>query len=147
MLKKLKTIPVLLSLVVLLLVSSFTFKALNKEYLVDINGITTFNQISDGFVYFGRPTCSSCESFEPMLKEVVKEEKIQVYYFNIEYFRANSSLPEKELQEFFKKYKITQIPMLIKLEKGSLTSNFDASVLLEKNSENIKEQVRDYIKN
>ncbi|AEG61416.1 thioredoxin family protein [Desulforamulus ruminis] len=144
MLKHIRKFAVIVFFLIVILIVSFYVKSLNNEYVLDITVANTFYEISDGFVYFGRPTCPSCELFKPLLTEVAKEENIQVYYFNTDYFRNNSLLTEAELKEIFEKYQIQQVPILIKLVNGSLDSSFGAN-FIEEESGKIKEEIRDFV--
>ncbi|KXG77106.1 hypothetical protein AN619_06360 [Thermotalea metallivorans] len=144
MMKYIKKIAIVGFFIIVIILVSFYLKSLSDEYVIDIKDANTFYEISDGYVYFGRPTCPSCELFKPLLTEVANKEKVQVYYFNTDYFRDNSLLTEEELREIFEKYKIEQVPILIKLVNGSLDSSFGAN-FVENEAEKIKKEIRDFI--
>lgn len=146
MLKHIKKIAALMFFIILILMMKLHLDSLSKEYLLDIADTATFYEISesDGFVYFGSSTCPSCKLFKPLLTEVAKEENIQVFYFDINYFVNNSLLTEDELTRILDKYRIIQVPALIKLVNGSLDSNYGTN-FTEAQSEEIKEQIRDFI--
>lgn len=137
-------IAVILFCLVLILITNFYLKSLRNEYVIDIKEVNAFYQISDGFIYFGRPTCPSCVLFKPLLTEVAKEENEKIYYFNTDYFSNNSKITEDELKEIYDKYQIQYVPALIKLVNGSLVGSFGAS-FIEEESGMIKEKIRDFI--
>lgn len=139
-----KAVAVIAISLIAVLGTGYYLNSLNTEYLIDIKNSQTFNEISTGYVYFGRPTCPSCRLFQPLLSDVAREQKVQVYYFNTDYFRENSILSEDELQTIFKKYKIESVPILIKLVNGSLDSSFGAD-FVEDQSPKIKNEMRDFI--
>lgn len=64
--KYIKKIAVVAFFSIVILVVSFYLKSLSDEYVLDIKDANTFYEISDGYVYFGRPTCPSCELFKPL---------------------------------------------------------------------------------
>ena len=120
----------------------------NKVYLKEINSINSFKELSNEFVYFGRPSCVKCEIFEPILNEVLREEKKEIYYFNIDFFRNNLLLTEDDLNELFEKYKIIEIPTIIKLDyDNNLESLFSISIndLDDNNKNYLKDKISEFI--
>jgi len=100
-----KKIILLMIAICLLALTFFTYRYLdaqNKEYIINIENADMFFDITDGFVYFGRDTCPSCELFLPLLMEVAKDENKQVYYFNTGYFRVNNLLIRRRITTDFR---------------------------------------------
>lgn len=77
----------------------------------DINKL--INDEIVGYIYFGRDTCPACQQFNKFLqKEFNQDKNLLVYKFDTANWRSN---------EFFRnvlnKYNITEVPMLIKINK------------------------------
>lgn len=144
MLNKKKLIIVMFFLVLILLINYY-INSLNKQYIINIKDMTIFKELSNEFIYFGRPTYPNCEQFKLLLEEVVKEENKQVYYFDIDYFRNNSIINDNELNEIFEKYSINEIPAIIKLKDDLLDGLFSGNILNEEKTDKIKEEVREFI--
>ncbi|MCL1934781.1 MAG: thioredoxin family protein [Defluviitaleaceae bacterium] len=146
-----KIISVSLFLMLLVTIAAFYFIVFaeehtiinNKEYIIRIENADMFFNITDGFVYFGRDTCPICYRFFPILEEIVNVEQIEVFYFDTDYFRENELLTREELQELFKNYEITHVPIIIRLVDGILYESFtppsyisEESLILIRNSTN-----------
>jgi predicted bacteriocin transport accessory protein len=116
---------------------------IDAQYFINISDYEEFSRINDGIIYFGRDSCPECAKFTPILKEIAIEQKIDIYYFNTDYFRQNSILSEDELQTIFNEYHVTNVPILIGIKHGGFNSLF--SVTLNENVESMKETVRNYI--
>ena len=146
MLKHKKKVVILMFFTIIIIATNFYMNASNKEYLIDITDTATLYDIleSDGFVYFGSPTCPSCKFFKPLLTEVAKEENIQIYYFDIRYAIDSSLLTEDETIRLLEDYKIVQIPVVIKIVNGSHDSSYGAK-FREEQKEEIKEAIRDFV--
>jgi thiol-disulfide isomerase/thioredoxin len=117
---------------------------LSAEYVTDITDVASFYEITDGFIYFGRPTCPSCELFLPLLTDIANTERVSVAYFNTDYFRENNLIPEEELQNIFSKYQIIKIPMLVKLVSGGVDSAYGAE-FNEDESARVRTQIQEFI--
>lgn len=116
---------------------------LGKEYLLTLHSLEQIEEISDGYVYFGRHTCENCMDFEPLLESVAKEENVQVYYFNLINFRAQAGITEEQIQKVLDKYNVTSIPCLLKIS-NTIISAFDVDSM--NSSVGLKENIRKFIK-
>ncbi|MET1180507.1 thioredoxin family protein [Peribacillus simplex] len=69
------------------------------------------------WVYIGRPTCDECDKFSPVLNEVLKENNIQVYYYNTDKEREEN---EKEMVNQINKLGVKTVPTMINFKKGKV---------------------------
>jgi predicted bacteriocin transport accessory protein len=118
--------------------------SLNEEYIIDVPDVSALYEISDGFVYFGRPSCPSCELFKPILEKAARKEGIRIYYFNSDYFRNNALADEDELQDIFAKYQVIEVPILIRLVNNTVDSSYGANFTLGA-KEKISNEIREFI--
>ena len=121
-------------------------KYANTEYIVKINDTAHFNSITDGYIYFGRETCPSCELFLPLLEEVAKEQKVIVYYFDTNHFRNNALLSEDEMSAILTKYKIEEVPVIVNVIAGEVDSLYGATFSIDQ-VDNIKKDIRNFFSN
>lgn len=120
------------------------FNYLGSDYIEEINDIETFQNLTDEFVYFGRPTCVSCKLFLPLLSDIAKQEKVTVYYFNTDYFKSDGVLAGGEFQRILEQYQVEEVPMLMKLHSGEVESAFGGN-FTEKETEQMKSKIKDFI--
>ncbi len=76
-------------------------------------------------VYIGRPDCSDCIFFEPILRQVVNEYNLfnEIQYLDVKSFRENNSQETWEI--FKKKYGFTQTPACIIYENGTYVTQVE----------------------
>lgn len=70
------------------------------------------------FIYFGRPSCKSCQKALPKLQRIVANEKKEVYYYNTDFFRNKEGF-----SDVLAKLKVTNVPYLVKVVNGKLTNS------------------------
>lgn len=104
--------------------------------------------IKSGYIYFGRPSCPSCQIFYPILQLASLRENKQIWYFNTDYFRTKKKLPEYEILQVCNKYKISRVPMLIYVENGKIIDSFGREITNNKEKNDAYKGIRrDYEKN
>ena len=73
-------------------------------------------------VYFGRPTCPHCQQFMPVLKSVLSQRNLNVYYYNTDAGRAdNADLMIQLLGEL----NVSSVPTFMKIENGVERTRLD----------------------
>ena len=93
-------------------------------------------------IYFGRPTCPMCSKISPILEEVLKNEKKEIYYFNTDEWRDND-----EYENILNLYGIEGVPSIIKIKKdGSFErlNFFENNIELEDITQ-VKNKIRDFL--
>ncbi|MDD3393231.1 MAG: thioredoxin family protein [Anaerotignum sp.] len=111
-----------------------------------IESADNFFSIDDGFVYFGRETCSTCKSFLPILTEVTSDENIMMNYFDTGYFRENALLSESELQKIFTDYQVSSVPIVIEIRDGQLYDTFTPEFNEQRdNTTEVKESIKTFL--
>lgn len=116
--------------------------------LAKLESAEEFYSISTGFVLFGRSTCSTCEAFFPILYDILAENNCVIYYFDTDYFRENSLMKEKELQELFANYKVLSVPVIIRIENYQVTNSFSPLFNEQRNNTiEVHERVKEFLKN
>lgn len=114
-----------------------------ESYLNSIENINFLSEPNDKMVYFGRPTCPSCEVFDPILKEELIKGNKKIYYFNTDEWREN-----KEFESTLKKYDVNSIPYLVYIKSdGSfeVLDLADEGIDLE-NKNSIEPKLREFLK-
>lgn len=141
--KRVKIMIIAIFVIIVLLLASY-LNAVGQNYIIQITDTSELYQLSDAYIYFGRENCPSCELFLPLLEEVTKEEKIQIYYFDTNYFRDNSLLTETELQAVFEEYRVEEVPVIISVKAGEVNGAYGATFTLEQ-ADNIKKDIREFL--
>lgn len=119
--------------------------AIDDTQIVKIERDADLFDIDDGYVYFGRETCSSCIAFLPILTEVANDQGITVYYFDTGYFRGNSLLSEEELQTIFTDYQVLSVPIVVEMRDGEPCSTLIPKFNEQKdNTSDIKESIKTF---
>lgn len=78
--------------------------------------LTSFlSQGQTGFVYIGRPTCPVCKEFQPKLERAMKQEAVQVHYYNTADARAED---ESQLAALMNGLQVQGVPTLMYVEQG-----------------------------
>lgn len=62
-------------------------------------------------IYLGRENCPYCQILVPQLDKLIKDEKVEIYYLDT----LNTN---KEMDNFFKEYKLEYVPSLMRFEEG-----------------------------
>ena len=84
------------------------------DYIHPIGSLDTLLNLTDGFVYIGRPTCPSCNRFMPLLTEATTRTGTHVYYLNTDLW---SMVPGYDaIRELFD---IRSVPRLFIVENGT----------------------------
>ncbi|EUJ28747.1 Uncharacterised protein [Listeria grayi] len=79
------------------------------------------------FIYFGRPSCKSCQKALPKLQRIVADERKEVYYYNTDFFRNKAGF-----SDVLAKLNVTNVPYLVKVVNGKPTNS---TLLFSKNAQ------------
>lgn len=91
----------------------FTTKISNIQDILD-NKIT-------GLIYFGRDSCPICIKFNEVLKDEINSNgDLLIYKFDTDYWREN-----QYFQKVLKKFNISEIPVLIKVNGNNTFNTFN----------------------
>ncbi len=85
-------------------------KAFKKVEVAEINSM--IEEKKDFNLYIGRENCPYCLILAPQLEELVKNEKIEVYYLDT----VNTT---DEMDNFFREYKLEYVPSLLVFSGGN----------------------------
>ncbi len=81
----------------------------------------------ESFVFvIGSQTCSACQDYKPILKEVVVKNDIEIYYMEIQ------DLTNEEANDLYSKFVYSATPTTIFIQNGEETSTYDRIVGLPK---------------
>lgn len=92
------------------------------------NGYTelSFNDLQlklgnkDNFVLvIGSSTCSACAKYEETMKSVIKNEKVEIFYLDL------NDLNNEEYSKIYSKYVVQSTPTTIFIKEGLETSTYD----------------------
>lgn len=117
----------------------------SKVGLIDISSLSEFHEIENAFIYFGRESCEKCLLYEPILKEILNENKQAIYYFNTNYFRNETETTEEELQELFADYEIVGIPMIIEIKNGKLETKLQLEEFKKDETDQMRDVTKEYL--
>ncbi|EUJ32953.1 thioredoxin [Listeria floridensis FSL S10-1187] len=96
-----------------------------KSFLRTISTDDFKSKLADGkteIIYVGRPSCVDCQEFQPLLKQVLQEEKItKLDYYNTD---EASKKNRKAMIAMLKKMKVDSVPTLVALKAGKVESVF-----------------------
>lgn len=106
--------------------------------ITDINDL--INDKIVGIIYFGRDSCPFCSALNEIIKENINVEKINIYKFDTDKWRDNENF-----QTIIDKYKITNVPMLIKINTDSTFVNYTADE--NASNEEIIKSLKDFLFN
>lgn len=77
----------------------------------------------DSFVLvLGSSTCSACAQYEKTMKNVIKEEKVEIFYLDL------YKLSEEEHSKIYSKYVVNTTPTTVFIKDGLETSTYDRIV-------------------
>ncbi len=114
--------------------------------IVKIENADDFFSIKEGYIHFGRESCSSCRAFIPILSEIAIQKNITVYYFDTGYFRENALLTENELQIIFSDYQVISVPIVIEIRDGQTNDTYVPMFNEERdNTDVVKSALIDFI--
>lgn len=153
-------VPIIILLIAILLTSCTSISAhtgvnkLENNMIEDYRPLERFESangfftVNNGYIYFGRETCSTCKTFLPILTEVVSENNIMMYYFDTGYFREKSLLTESELKKIFNNNKVFSVPIIIELRDGQVYDTFTPEFNVKKdNTADVKGKIEKFLKN
>lgn len=86
----------------------------------EISDLDNLNDMKNGFIYIGRPTCPHCAILYPRLEQIVKEENVTVHYLNTDEFRE-----AENSNEILKKFEVIYVPSIIELQNGEVINSFE----------------------
>lgn len=119
-------------------------QSISQNYIVRLTDPSELTDLSNAFVYFGRENCPSCELFFPLLEKVSSNERIEVYYFDTNYFRDHALLTETELQAILTEYRVEEVPVIILIEDGKVTGAYGANFTIEQ-ADNIQKDILEFL--
>ncbi len=125
----------ILSIFILTGCGSSNFKSISyNELKSKLKGNETF------FFVVVKDGCRYCESYEPIVEEVLKENDITAYKLNL------SELSDDDFDTFYSEFKVDSTPTTIFSEEGkiSLMKRIEGSISKEKLTEKLK--AMNYIK-
>lgn len=67
----------------------------------------------------GSSTCSACAKYEETMKNVIKSEKVEIFYLDL------NDLSDDEYSKIYSKYVIQSTPTTIFIKEGIETSTYD----------------------
>lgn len=67
----------------------------------------------------GSSTCSACAKYEETMKSVIKSEKVEIFYLDL------NDLSDDEYSKIYSKYVIQSTPTTIFIKEGIETSTYD----------------------
>lgn len=86
----------------------------SDNFIIGIESPYFFNGISGTqYIFFGRPTCLECVTFEPHLTSYLDRSGWVVYYFNTAYWKDNP-----RYDQILEQYHVTAVPALVKTMNG-----------------------------
>ena len=131
--------------VVLVVLSTILYvQSISQNYIVRLTDPSELTDLSNAFVYFGRENCPSCELFFPLLEKVSSNERIEVYYFDTNYFRDHALLTETELQAILTEYRVEEVPVIVLIEEGKVTGAYGANFTIDQ-AENIQKDIFEFL--
>lgn len=119
-------------------------QSISQNYVVRLTDPSELTDLSNAFVYFGRENCPGCELFFPLLEKVSSNERIEVYYFDTNYFRDHALLTETELQAILTEYRVEEVPVIVLIEDGKVTGAYGANFTMEQ-ADNIQKDILEFL--
>lgn len=100
-----------------------------SDIYFELNSLTVANfkaKVAAGetfYAYIGRPSCSDCNSFEPMFKRYIKQYRLQdkIYFVNVHRLHQDKNA----WQQFKQQYQMNGTPTLAKFSKGRQINRLD----------------------
>lgn len=89
---------------------------------IDSQAVLDFmSEKSSGLMYIGRPTCPVCQTFVPMLGEVLLEQDVAVFYYDTE--EANNDSDKKSAA--LNAVNVTSVPTFIYIQNGEIVDELE----------------------
>lgn len=105
--------------------------AVNYSVLTSVGNQDVLDFLSEkktGFLYVGRPTCTVCQVFAPILTKVVEAENYEVFYYD-----TDAANDDKELKsEVLAAISVTSVPTFMYIEDGVEVERLDDTSSEEK---------------
>lgn len=105
----------------------------DEEILMLIDGsylLDFMDKEQTGYIYIGRDSCPHCREFRPVLEDVVKENNLSVFYYDLD---KEKSIDTKNL--VIDKLNLEFVPIVFKFENGhvvdSLSGTTDKQILYD----------------
>lgn len=129
--------------ILLFILSIFIFTGCGSSNFKSISYNELKDKLKDNETFFFvvvKDGCRYCESYEPIVEEVLKENDITAYKLNL------SELSEDDFNTFSNEFKVDSTPTTIFSEEGkiSLMKRIEGSISKEKLTEKLKDM--NYIK-
>lgn len=106
-------------------------ETVNYSVLTSVGNQDVLDFLSEkktGFLYVGRPTCSVCQVFAPILTKVVEAENYEVFYYD-----TDAANDDKELKsEVLAAISVTSVPTFMYIENGVEVERLDDTSSEEK---------------
>lgn len=124
-----------------MIVSSFALFGvyINKNTKMKIESFEEFNNINNGYIYFGREDCPACNIFEPVLDSVTKNNLLKINYVDTNLFR------DKNLEKFLEKFNVTQVPTIIEVKDGKMIGSFEGEAYNEFGKESLERDLKLFV--
>ena len=77
----------------------------------------------DSFVLvIGSSTCSACAKYEEIMKSVIKDKKVEIFYLDLQ------TLTKEQYSKVYSKYVVSSTPTTLFIKNGAETSTYDRIV-------------------
>ena len=103
----------------------FYLKSLNRDYFIEIESVANHVQ---GIIYIGNPTSPDCRRFEPIIRDISREERIKVFYFNTENLKATANVESSVTSNYVLDNYVESIPTIIVVRSGVAVEVFDEAL-------------------
>ncbi|MDR3298255.1 MAG: thioredoxin family protein [Candidatus Nomurabacteria bacterium] len=101
--------------------ASDTGDQVDYSVLIDMDSQSVIDMMKNkdgGFLYVGRPTCPHCKIFAPILTKMVKQDDIDVYYYDTDVANSNSELKTEALELI----EVTGVPAFMFIKDGEVVA-------------------------
>lgn len=112
---------------------------INSNTKVKVDSFKEFNNIKNGYIYFGREDCPACNIFDPVLNSVAKSNLLKINYVDTNLFR------DSNLDEFLKKFNVTQVPTLIEVHNGKMIGSFEGEAYNEFGKDSLEKDLKLFV--
>ncbi len=83
---------------------------------IDLYSLKTIGK-KDCLVYIGRPSCNQCVDAEKIIKNIMSDQPVRVYYYNTEKDRKNN---REEMIDLLNNYSVYYVPAILFFVDGRL---------------------------
>lgn len=127
-LKYKKSVIVFIVIVVTIIATVIFIKYPTKDYeltniytneVVDI--LENVDNNENKFILIGRPTCKDCVSEKPKIESLLKEYKIEAFYYDTDVARSEN---EDLMKDIIKKLEIKFVPTIVYMEGNEIKEKF-----------------------